>query len=63
MDTKKLWASLQWQPQAASQAVLCLVENEMLVVHVSLQPSTVGFFTYYVPVHFLQEDDGGGENE
>jgi len=60
MDTKKLWASLSGLQQQShiSQAVLCLVENEMVVLHISLH--SVGFFTYYVPVHFLNEE---GEEE
>jgi hypothetical protein len=33
---------------------LCMVENEMLVMHVDL---AIGFFTYYIPVLFLQEDE------
>lgn len=66
VDTKKLCASLQWQHQQqqqpsssssmVSQALLCLVKNEMLVVHVVLHPPALGFFTYYVPVHYLPED-------
>lgn len=39
-----------------SSATLCLVENEMLIVHAVLQPAQVGFFTYYVPVHYLSSD-------
>jgi len=34
-----------------------MVENEMLVLHVTLFPESVGFFTFYVPVHFLSEGD------
>jgi HUS1 checkpoint protein len=64
VDTKKLATALAWQQQQPSQlsqsmvqsALLCLVENEMLVVHVNLNPENVGFFTYYVPVHFLSPD-------
>jgi Hus1-like protein len=59
IDTKKLCASLHWQQQQAqmvSSALLCLVENEMVVLHVNLNPGNVGFFTYYVPVHFLSSD-------
>ena len=69
MDTKKLAASLQWQhqpqpsssstnpnPQMVSSALLCLIENEMVVVHVNLYPMNVGFLTYYVPVHYLSDD-------
>jgi HUS1 checkpoint protein len=39
-----------------SSTLLCLVQNEMLIVHAILQPASVGFFTYYVPVHYLSED-------
>ena len=59
IDSKKLSASLQWQQhqsQMISSALLCLVENEMVVLHVNLSPVNVGFFTYYVPVHFLSGD-------
>jgi HUS1 checkpoint protein len=60
VDTKKLATALAWQqPQSQNMvqsALLCLVENEMLVVHVNLNPENVGFFTYYVPVHFLSSD-------
>jgi HUS1 checkpoint protein len=60
VDTKKLSASLQWQQQSqlVSSAILCLVTNEMLVIHANLAPSQVGFFTYYVPVHFLSTELG-----
>ena len=63
VDSKKLNACLQWQNSmaigrgAASSAVLCMVENEMLVLHVSLNPGTIGFFTYYVPVHYISSED------
>jgi hypothetical protein len=60
VDTKKLSACLQWQATMSkhvSSARLCMVENEMLVLHVLLKPLQVGFFTYYVPVHFLSSDD------
>jgi HUS1 checkpoint protein len=60
VDTKKLSACLQWQAtmsRLVSSALLCMVENEMLVLHVLLSPADVGFFTYYVPVHFLSGDD------
>jgi HUS1 checkpoint protein len=58
VDTKKFAASLQWQgqPHIVSSALLCFVENEMIVVHVNLNPINVGFFTYYVPVHYLSKD-------
>lgn len=60
VDTKKLSAALQWQAtmhKNVSSALLCMVENEMLVVHVLLSPASVGFFTYYVPVHFLSSSE------
>jgi len=61
VDSKKLLGCLQWQNTlfiggAVSSAVLCMVENEMLVLHVMLNPSEVGFFTYYIPVHYISED-------
>jgi hypothetical protein len=39
-----------------SSTLLCLVPNEMLILHAILQPASVGFFTYYVPVHYLSAD-------
>ncbi len=62
VDTRKFLACLQWQSslfigRAVSSAVLCMVENEMLVLHVTLFPESVGFFTFYVPVHFLTESE------
>jgi hypothetical protein len=58
IETKKLTSCLQWQQNTnlASSALLCLVENEVVVLHVTLSPRSVGFFTYYVPVHFLSSD-------
>jgi HUS1 checkpoint protein len=56
VDTKKLCLVLSWQQLMASTAILVLVENEMLVLHVNLHPSSVGFFTYYVPVHYISKD-------
>ena len=66
VDAHKLSACLQWQQQTAQQqqwhlpvtsCLLGLVSNEMLVLHVLLKPETVGFFTYYLPVHFLRDDE------
>jgi hypothetical protein len=45
-----------------SSTLLCLVQNEMLIVHAILQPASVGFFTYYVPVHYLSEDPRENDN-
>mmetsp|Transcript_15137 Transcript_15137/g.32084 ORF Transcript_15137/g.32084 Transcript_15137/m.32084 type:complete len:362 (-) Transcript_15137:247-1332(-) len=60
IDSKKLLASLQWQSSMArgsvSSYIICMIENEMMVVHVVLNPEDVGFFTYYIPVHFLSHD-------
>lgn len=59
VDTKKMHASLHWQgtlsPREVSSAVLCMWENEMLVLDVTLNPE-VGRFMYYVPVHYLSDD-------
>eukprot|EP00536_Pseudo-nitzschia_multiseries_P003462 jgi/Psemu1/284434/fgenesh1_pg.53_\ len=66
VDAHKLSACLQWQQPTAQQqrwqlpvscSLLGMVPNEMVVVHVVLNPPTVGFFTYYLPVHFLHDDD------
>ena len=62
VDSHKLWTCLQWQqPNSASSFVssclLGMVENEMLVMHIVLHPPSIGFFTYYIPVHFLREDE------
>lgn len=59
IDSKKLLASLQWQSSMArgsvSSYIICMIQNEMMVVHVVLNPEDVGFFTYYIPVHFLSD--------
>ena len=60
VDAHKLSACLQWQQQWILPVTSCLlgmVSNEMLVLHVLLKPEQVGFFTYYLPVHFLREED------
>ena len=61
IDSRKLSACLQWQGtmllgRSVGSAVLCMVRNEMLCLHCMLNPGTVGFFTYYVPVHYLSPD-------
>ena len=60
VDSKKLLASLQWQSSMARGSVgsyiICMIENEMMVVHVMLNPEELGFFTYYIPVHYLSRD-------
>ena len=61
VDTKKLVACLQWQQTSlipnVSRALMCFIENEMLVLYVTLNPENLGFLTYYLPVHFLSEDE------
>jgi len=66
VDVYKLSQCLQWQHHSPQQqqwqlpvtsCLLGMVSNEMLVLHVLLKPDTVGFFTYYLPVHFLRDDD------
>lgn len=46
VDSKKLLASLQWQSSMARGSVgsyiICLIRNEMMVVHVMLSPEEVG---------------------
>lgn len=60
VDSKKLYASLHWQgtlniTRDVSTAVLCMWENEMLVLDITLNPD-IGRFMYYVPVHYLSSD-------
>ena len=61
VDSKKLYTCLQWQTTMplgrglVNSAVICMMENEMLVLHVVLSCLN-GFFTYYIPVHFLTPD-------
>jgi hypothetical protein len=66
VDAHKLSACLQWQHHSPQQqewqlpvtsCLLGMVSNEMLVLHILLKPDTVGFFTYYLPVHFLRDED------
>jgi len=66
VDAHKLSTCLQWQQQRAhhqqlhlpvTSCLLGLVSNEMLVLHILLKPDQVGFFTYYLPVHFIHEED------
>jgi hypothetical protein len=59
VDAAKLSACLQWQQSSlfTSSCLLGMVPNEILVLHVLLHPEAVGFFTYYLPVYILQEDE------
>jgi hypothetical protein len=57
VDTRKLVASLQWPWSMASSARICLIENEMVLIHVSLYPRQVGSLSYYVPVHYMNPED------
>jgi hypothetical protein len=60
VDSKKLHACLHWQATLGigdiSSAVLCMFENEMLVLDVTLNPE-IGRFMYYIPVHYISSDD------
>ncbi|CAJ1942878.1 unnamed protein product [Cylindrotheca closterium] len=60
VDANKFSTCLQWQQQSQLQVSSCLlgmVHNEMLVLHILLNPDHVGFFTYYIPVYFMHEDE------
>ena len=61
VDSKKMLASLQWQSAmtrgSVSSYILCMIKNEMMVVHVVLNPEELGFITYYIPVHYISHDD------
>ena len=66
VDAFKLSACLQWQHYSPQQqewqlpvtsCLLGMVSNEMLVLHILLKPDTAGFITYYLPVHYLRDED------
>mmetsp|Transcript_88165 Transcript_88165/g.172478 ORF Transcript_88165/g.172478 Transcript_88165/m.172478 type:complete len:332 (+) Transcript_88165:58-1053(+) len=59
VDGTKLAQCLQWQQShiATSSCLIAMVHNEMLVLHVMLHPEQFGFFTYYLPVYCLTEED------
>jgi len=59
VDGDKLAYCLQWQQShlPTTSCMLAMVHNEMLVVHVMLHPESFGFFTYYMPVYCLTEED------
>lgn len=59
VDAHKLSMCLQWQQQQLpmTSCLLGMVRDEMLVLHILLYPEQMGFFTYYIPVQLLQEED------
>jgi hypothetical protein len=59
VDACKLSTCLQFQQSQLpmSSCLLGMVYNEMLILHVLLLPEQVGFFTYYLPVQYIQEDE------
>ena len=61
VDTKMLVCCLQWQQATitsnVSNAILSFAEEDMLVVHVVLNPVNLGYFTFNLPVHYTSEDD------
>jgi hypothetical protein len=56
VDTKKLVACLQWQWSMVSSARICLIENDLVLLYVQLNPRQVGSLSYYIPVHYLNPD-------
>ncbi|KAL3945558.1 MAG: hypothetical protein SGBAC_000382 [Bacillariaceae sp.] len=59
VDASKFSTCLQWQQSQlqVSSCLLGMVHNEMLVLHILLNPDHIGFFTYYIPVYFMHEDE------
>lgn len=60
VDANKFSTCLHWQQQFQLQTGSCLlgmVHNEMLVLHILLTPDHIGFFTYYIPVFFMHDED------
>lgn len=60
VDSRKLYTSLHWQASLGikdvSTAILCMWENEMLVLDVTLNPE-IGRFMYYVPCQYVSADE------
>eukprot|EP00934_Nitzschia_sp_Nitz4_P006541 Nitzschia sp. Nitz4//scaffold42_size132992//76878//77942//NITZ4_003402-RA/size132992-augustus-gene-0.106-mRNA-1//1//CDS//3329551727//6531//frame0 len=59
VDGTKLSQCLQWQ-QSHLGTLTCLVgliPNEMLVLHIVLRPEELGFFTYYLPVYYMDDEE------
>jgi len=50
VDTKKLATVLSYHTTAYESAILCVIENICLVLHVFLAPRGAGTVTYYIPV-------------
>jgi hypothetical protein len=61
VDTKMLVSCLQWQQSAiasnVANAIMSFADDEMLVVHVTLNPGSLGFFTYNLPVQYIVSED------
>ena len=59
LDAAKLSSCLQWQQHQhyTSSCLLGMVKNEMLVLHVLLHPESAGFYTYYLPAYFMDDDE------
>ena len=59
VDAYRLSTCLQWQQHQLpmTSCMVGMVENEMLVLHILLYPEQMGFFTYYLPVQLLEEED------
>jgi hypothetical protein len=59
VDSGKLATCLQWQQPSlpVTSCLLGMIPNEMFTLHVFLQPKSVGFFTYYVPVYYLDPEE------
>ena len=59
VDAYKLSTCLQFQQSQLpmSSCLLGMVYNEMLILHVLLSPEQVGFFTYYLPVQYIHDDE------
>lgn len=59
VDGSKLFHCLQWQQShlATSSCLIGMVHNEMLVFHIVLRPEELGFFTYYLPVQYMDQGE------
>lgn len=57
IDARRMSTILNYSHVSLSSAVLCISENEALVLHLTLAPIDMGSVTFYLPV-LLNETSG-----
>jgi len=62
VDASKLAACLQWQSSPSnsivSSCIIAMIEQEVLILHVFLMSSDTDFLTYYIPVQYINAEEG-----